>query len=87
VTDTNLFNLKGYCVISTWREIYISLKLLYGFQYDTMIVQKEASFSSSAVRVIHKQSSQSVSVAIIALVTENGRRNGIAYERSSIKKS
>jgi hypothetical protein len=52
-----------------------------------MIVQKAASFSSNAVRVIRKQSSESVSVAIIALVTENGRRNGIAYERSGIKES
>jgi len=82
-----LFNLKGYCVISTWREIYISLKLLYGFQYETMIVLKVVSSSSSAVRVIRKQSSKSVSVAIVALVTENGRRNGIAYERSGIKES
>lgn len=82
-----LFNLKGYCVISTWREIYISLKLLYGFQYETMIVQKVVSSSSSAVRVIRKQSSKSVSVAIVALVTENGRRNGIAYERSGVKES
>lgn len=82
-----MFNLKGYCVISTWREIYISLKLLYGFQYETMIVLKVVSSSSSAVRVIRKQSSKSVSVAIVALVTENGRRNGIAYERSGIKES
>ena len=48
---------------------------------------KVVSSSSSAVRVIRKQSSKSVSVAIVALVTENGRRNGIAYERSGIKES
>lgn len=66
---------------------YISLKLLYGFQYETMIVQKVASSSSNAVPVIRKQSSKSVSVAIVALVTENGRRYGIAYERSGIEES
>jgi hypothetical protein len=51
-----------------------------------MIVQKRASVSSNTLRVIRKQS-KSVSVAIVALVTENGRRNGIAYERSGIKES
>lgn len=81
--------LKGYCVIYTWREIYayIFLKLLYDFQYETMIVKKGVSVSSSVVRVIRKHSSKCVSVAIVALVTENGRRNGIAYERSGIKES
>lgn len=51
-----------------------------------MIVQKGTSISFSAVRVIRKQS-RCVSVAVVASVTENGRRNGIAYERSGVKKS
>jgi hypothetical protein len=78
--------LKAYCVIYTWREIYVFLELLYGFQFETMIVQKGASVSSNAVRVIRKQA-KCVPVAIVALVNENGRRNGIAYERSGIKES
>lgn len=86
MTDSKIVQFKRIL-----RNLYlacnISLKLLYGFQYETMIVQKVASFSTSAVRVIRKQSSESVSFAIAALETENGRRNGIAYERSGVKES
>jgi hypothetical protein len=60
---------------------------MYGFQYGTMIVHKGTSVSFSAVRVIRKQSSKCVCVALVASLTENGRRNGIAYERSGVKES
>lgn len=77
--------LKGCCVIYTSREVYNFLNLLYGFKYETMIVQKGTSFSLNAVRVVRNQ--RKYVCVVVASVTENGRRNGIAYERSSVKES